>query len=163
VNQRFKMKCLLLNSKCQTYCRSDLHMNLNFKQKSDTNIALFIPRPILVFQVISICQIRLCSWISVKSRQNLHVQLSQVHGNYAMEYGWKQGSSSERSGKLFGREDGFKVMRIDFTIVTFPPTRVEVRMTSKSIRLGAKTSWPKPYHHIKGREVLGPMGLSSGE
>jgi len=59
----------------------------------DTDITQFILRPILVFWVISICKIRLCSRISVKSGQNLHVQLSQVHGNYATEYGWEQGSS----------------------------------------------------------------------
>jgi len=96
----------------------------------DMDITLIIPRPILVLQIISICQVRLYSQISVKSGQNLHVQLSQVHGNYATEYGWKQGSSSERSGKLFRREDGFKIIRIDFTVVAFPLTRVEVRMTS---------------------------------
>ena len=96
----------------------------------DTDISLIILRPILVLWIISICQVRLYSQISVKSRQNLHAQLSQVHGNYATEYGWKQGSSLERSGKLFGREDGFKIVRIDFTLVAFPPTRVEVRTTS---------------------------------
>jgi len=53
----------------------------------DMDMSLIILRPILVLQIISICQVRLYSQISVKSRQNLHVQLSQVHGNYATEYG----------------------------------------------------------------------------
>jgi len=64
---------------------------------------------------------------------------------------------------LFLSEDKFEVVRIDCSIASIPPFRVDVQLSSESIQFGAKTTRMEPDDKVKLREILGPLHLPLGQ
>ena len=60
---------------------------------------------------------------------------------------------------MFLSEDKFEVVRIDCSIASIPPFRVDVLLSSESIQFGAKTTRMEPDDKVKLREILGPLHL----
>ena len=72
-------------------------------------------------------------------------------------------SSSYRGCKLFLSEDWFKVVIVDYSIVSIPLFRVDVPPSSESICFGAKITRTEPDDKVELREVLGPPYLPSDQ
>jgi len=64
--------------------------------------------------------------------------------------------------KLFLSEDGFEVVRVDCGITSILPFRIDVSLSSESIRFGAKTTRAEPDNKVELGEILGPLCLSPG-
>jgi len=60
-------------------------------------------------------------------------------------------------------EDGLEVVRVDYSVASIPPFRIDVLLSSKNIQFGAKTIRAEFDDKIKLGEVLGPPCLSSGQ
>jgi len=62
---------------------------------------------------------------------------------------------------LYG--DGFEVVRVDCGITSILPFRIDISLSSKSIRFGAKTTRAEPDDKVELGEILGPPCLPSGQ
>ena len=60
-------------------------------------------------------------------------------------------------------KDRFKVVRVDCSIASNPPFRINVPLFSESIQLGAKMTRTEPDNKVELREILGPLCLSLGQ
>ena len=78
-------------------------------------------RPSSILSVGDICYIRLYSFVSIQSGNDLLIELVNIHGNDATECGGQQDRGLERFRKNFRRKNRFKIRRIDFTKVFSPP------------------------------------------
>ena len=65
--------------------------------------------------------------------------------------------------KLFLSEDGLEVVRVDYSIASISPFRVDVPSSSESIRFCAKTTRAEPDDKIELGKVLGPLRLPPGQ
>ena len=65
--------------------------------------------------------------------------------------------------KLFLSENRTKISRIDSSIVTISPFRVNIPSASQRIRFGAKMAGVETDNKVESREKLRPMGLSMGQ
>ena len=72
-------------------------------------------------------------------------------------------SSLYRDYKLFLSEDWFEVVRIDCSIASISPFRVNISLSSKNIQFGAKTTRTESDDKVKLRKVLGPLYLLLGQ
>jgi len=76
-----------------------------------------------------------------------------------MERREKKDGSSYRGCKLFLSEDELEVVRVDCGIASISPFRIDVLLSSESIRFCAKTTRAEPDNKVKLREVLRPPCL----
>ena len=68
-----------------------------------------------------------------------------------------------RNYKLFLGEDGFEVVRVDYSIASIPPFKIDVSLSSESIWFGAETTRVEPDDKVELEEVLGPLCLPLGQ
>ena len=61
---------------------------------------------------------------------------------------------------MFLSEDRFEVVRIDYSIASISPFRIDILPFSKSIWFGAEITKTEPDNKVELREVLGPLHLS---
>jgi len=71
--------------------------------------------------------------------------------------------SSYGGCKLFLSEDGFEVVRVDCSVASIPPFRIDISLSSESIQFGAKTTRVEPDDKVELGEVLGLLHLPSGQ
>jgi len=76
-----------------------------------------------------------------------------------MERREKKDGSSYRGCKLFLSEDELEVVRVDCGIASIPPFRIDILLSSESIRFCAKTTRAEPDNKIELGEVLRPPCL----
>ena len=60
-------------------------------------------------------------------------------------------------------EDGFEVVRVDCSIASISPFRIDIPLSSKSIQFGAKTTRAESNDQVKLKEVLRPLYLPLGQ
>jgi len=60
-------------------------------------------------------------------------------------------------------EDGLEVMRVDCGIASIPPFRIDIPLSSESIRFSAETTRAEPDNKVELGEVLGPLCLPLGQ
>ena len=80
-----------------------------------------------------------------------------------MEGRKKKDSGSYGGCKLFLSEDGLEDMRVDCSIASIPPFRIDVPSSSESIRFCAKMTRAEPDDKIELGKVLGPLHLPLGQ
>ena len=80
-----------------------------------------------------------------------------------MERRKDEDSSLYRGYKLFLSEDGFEVVRVDYSIASIPFFRIDVPPSSESIQFGTETTRAGPDDKVELEEVLGPLHLSLGQ
>jgi len=64
---------------------------------------------------------------------------------------------------LFLDEDGLEVVRVDCGVASIPSFRIDIPLSSESIRFGAKMIRVEPDNKVELGEVLGPPCLSPGQ
>ena len=64
---------------------------------------------------------------------------------------------------MFLSEDRFEVVRVDCSIASIPPFRINVPSSSESIQFGAKMTRVEPDDKVELGEVLGPLCLPPGQ
>jgi len=64
--------------------------------------------------------------------------------------------------KLFLSEDGLEVVRVDCGVASIPPFRIDVLLSSESIRFCAEMTRAEPDDKIELGKVLGPPRLPPG-
>jgi len=65
--------------------------------------------------------------------------------------------------KLFLSEDGLEVVRVDCSIASIPLFRIDVPLSSKSVRFGAEMTRVEHDDKVELGEVLGPLHLPPGQ
>jgi len=75
----------------------------------------------------------------------------------------KKNSSSYRSCKLFLSKDRLKVVRVDCSITSIPPFRIDIPLSSESIRFSTKMTRTEPDDKVELGEVLKLPCLSPGQ
>ena len=80
-----------------------------------------------------------------------------------MERREKKNSSSYGGCKLFLSEDGLEVVRVDYSIASIPPFRIDIPLSSESVQFGAKMTRAEPDDKVELREILGPPHLPLGQ
>ena len=68
-----------------------------------------------------------------------------------------------RNYKLFLGEDGFEVVRVDYSIASIPPFKIDIPSFSKSIQFGTKITRVEFDDKIELGEILGLPCLFSGQ
>ena len=64
---------------------------------------------------------------------------------------------------MFLSEDGLKVVRVDYSIASIPPFRIDILSSSESIRFSTEMTRAEPNDKIELREVLRPLCLPPGQ
>jgi len=64
---------------------------------------------------------------------------------------------------LFLSEDELEVVRVDYGIASIPPFRIDIPLSSESIRFCAETTRTEPDNKIELGKVLRLLRLSSGQ
>ena len=75
----------------------------------------------------------------------------------------KKDSSSYKGCKLFLSEDGLEVVRVDCGIASILLFRIDVSLSSESIKFGAKMTRMEPDDKVELRKVLRPLCLPLGQ
>ena len=65
--------------------------------------------------------------------------------------------------KLFLSEDGLEVVRVDCGVASIPPFKIDVLLSSESIRFGAKMTRVEPDDKVELGEILRPPCLPLGQ
>jgi len=60
-------------------------------------------------------------------------------------------------------EDGFEVVRVDCSVASIPPFRIDVLLFSESIQFGAQTTRAESDNKVELGEVLEPPCLPLGQ
>ena len=68
-----------------------------------------------------------------------------------------------RGCKLFLSEDGLEVVRVDYSVASIPPFRIDVPSSSESIQFCAETARVESDDKVELGEVLGLLRLPSGQ
>jgi len=79
-----------------------------------------------------------------------------------MERREKENSSLYRDYKSFLSENGFEVVRVDYSIASISPFRIDVPLSSKSVYFGAKTTRTEPDDKVELKKILGLPCLPPG-
>jgi len=92
-----------------------------------------------VCKLSAICRNVFCSnWVTRKSQKDVSVQIAQIN-NHNCTKGRKEKDSSSYGGcKFFLSEDWFEVVRVDCSIASISPFRVNIPLSSESVWFGAK-------------------------
>ena len=64
---------------------------------------------------------------------------------------------------MFLCKDGLEVMRVDCSVASIPPFRIDVPLSSESIWFGAEITRVEPVDKVELGEVLGPLHLPLGQ
>jgi len=80
-----------------------------------------------------------------------------------MERRKEEDSSLYEGCKLFLSEDGFEVVRVDCSVASIPPFRINIPLSSESIQFGAKITRTEPDDKVELKKVLRPPCLSLGQ
>jgi len=80
-----------------------------------------------------------------------------------MERREKKDSSLYGGCKLFLSEDGLEVVRVDCSVASIPPFRIDIPSSSESIWFCAKMTRMEPDDKVELREVLGLLRLPPGQ
>ena len=80
-----------------------------------------------------------------------------------MEKVEEEDSSLYRGHKLLLSEDGFEVVRVDYSIASISFFRIDIPPSSESIWFNAKTTRMEPDNKIELREILGLLCLPLGQ
>ena len=108
----------------------------------------------------AICGDVFCSnWVTRESQEDVLMQSVQIHDCSCAKRRKKKDSGSYGGYKLFLSEDGLEVMRVDCSVANIPPFRIDVPLSSESIRFCAKTTRVEPDDKIELGKVLGPPHL----
>jgi len=75
----------------------------------------------------------------------------------------KKDHSSYGGCKLFLSEDGLEVVRVDCGVASIPLFRIDVPLSSESIRFCAETTRAEPDNKVELGKVLGPLRLPPGQ
>jgi len=75
----------------------------------------------------------------------------------------KKDSGLYRGYKLFLSEDELEVVRVDCGVASIPPFRIDIPLSSESIRFCAETTRAEPDDKVELGEVLGPPRLPLGQ
>jgi len=75
----------------------------------------------------------------------------------------KKDRSSYGGCKLFLSEDGLEVVRVDCGVASIPPFRIDVPLSSESIRFCAEMTRTEPDDKVELGKVLGPPCLPPGQ
>ena len=78
----------------------------------------------------------------------------QIHDCSYTERRREENSSLYEGYKLFLSEDRFEVVRIDYSITSIPPFRIDVPSSSESIRFGVQMTRVEPDDKVELRKVL---------
>jgi len=79
-----------------------------------------------------------------------------------MERRKKKDSGSYGGCKLFLSEDRLEVVRVDCGIASIPPFRIDVPLSSESIRFSAEMTRTEPDDKVELEKVLQPPCLPPG-
>jgi len=80
-----------------------------------------------------------------------------------MERRKEEDSSLYEGCKLFLSEDGFEVVRVDCSVASIPPFRINIPLSSESVQFGAKITRTEPDDKVELKKVLRPPCLSLGQ
>ena len=80
-----------------------------------------------------------------------------------MERKKKKDGSLYGGCKLFLSEDGLEVVRVDYSIASIPPFRIDILLSSESIWFSAKMTRAEPDDKVELGEVLRPLCLPLGQ
>ena len=80
-----------------------------------------------------------------------------------MEKRKKKDSGSYGGYKLFLSEDELEVVRVDCGIASIPPFRIDVPLSSESIRFSAEITRAEPDNKVELEEILRPPHLPPGQ
>jgi len=69
----------------------------------------------------------------------------------------------EMCGHMTLSEDGFEVVRVDCSVASIPPFRIDVLLFSESIQFGAQTTRAESDNKVELGEVLEPLCLPLGQ
>ena len=86
-----------------------------------------------------------------------------IHNCSCAERRKKKDGSLYRGCKLFLSEDGLEVVRVNCSVVSILPFRIDVPLSSESIWFCAKMTRAEPDDKVELEEVLGPLHLSLGQ
>ena len=86
----------------------------------------------------------------------------QIHDCSCTEKREKKDSSSYGGCKLFLSKDGLEVVRVDYGIVSIPPFRIDVLLSSESIWFGVEMTRAEPNDKVELEEILRPPHLPPG-
>ena len=64
---------------------------------------------------------------------------------------------------MFLSEDGLEVVRVDCSVASIPPFRIDIPSSSKSIRFCAELTRAEPDDKVELGEILGPPCLPPGQ
>ena len=64
---------------------------------------------------------------------------------------------------MFLSEDGFEVVKVDCSIASIPPFRIDVPSSSESIWFGSQTTRAEPNDKVELGEILRPPCLPLGQ
>ena len=87
----------------------------------------------------------------------------QIHNCSYMKRRKEKESSLYKGCKLFLSEDRLEVVRVDYSVASIPPFRIDIPLFSESIWFSTKTTRIEPDDKIKLEEVLGPPCLPPGQ
>ena len=76
-----------------------------------------------------------------------------------MERRKKKDSGLYRGCKLFLSEDGLEVVRVDCSVASISPFRIDISSSSESIQFSTKMTRMEPDDKVELEEVLGPPHL----
>jgi len=111
----------------------------------------------------AICRDVFCSgWVTRKNQMYVLMQSVKINNCSCTKRRKEEDSSLYRGHKFFLSEDWFEVVRVDYSVASIPPFRVDISPSSKSIWFGAKTTRIESDDKIELREVLGPLYLPLG-
>jgi len=71
-----------------------------------------------------------------------------------MEKRKKKDSSSYGGYKLFLSEDGLEAVRVDYSIASIPPFRIDIPLSSESIQFSAEITRAEPDNKVELEEIL---------
>ena len=120
-------------------------------------------KTIQIYRSLAICRNVFCSnQITRKGQKDVLMQNVQINYYSYTERKKEQNSSLYRGCKLLLSEDKFEVVRIDYSVASILPFRIDVPLSSESIQFGAKMTRIEPDDKIVLRKVLRLLHLSLG-
>ena len=119
---------------------------------------VWIHRPLAIYRVVFYS-----NWFTRKSRKDVLIKGIQIHNCSCIERRKKKDHGLYRGCKLFLSEDGLEVVRVDCSIASIPPFRIDIPLSSKSVQFGAKMTRAESDGKVELGEILRPLHLSLGQ
>ena len=117
-------------------------------------------KTVRVHRSLVVCENVFCSnWITRKSQKDVSVQNVQINNYSCTKKRKEKDSSLYRGHKLFLSKDWFKFVRVDCSIASILPFRINIPLFNESIQFGTKMTRTKPNNKVELREVFGLLYL----